>query len=141
QKQLARAEGVQLHAIHYHPRNLLDWRLRRDLRRFVLEGVTVIHFHQPSLIGSITPWFWRDDRAVLIASRHILNSHDKRDIFHRMLYSRLDALVVMSETLKKNVQNTHTLRERQVKTIRLGLDFEIFNPSAVDAAARRRAWG
>jgi hypothetical protein len=67
--------------------------MRSELRRLIGEGVNLIHTHQTSLLGSIVPWIWKSPQVALIATRHMMSTHNKRDIFHGAIYSRVDALV------------------------------------------------
>ena len=139
---LSKEKDLCLHPIAFQPRNYFDFKLRKKLLKIVREeGINLIHTHQTSLVGSITPWFWKERQMVLMASRHIMSNHSKRDPFHTLIYRRLDALIVMSETLRQNVVHTQRLRERQLKTVRLGLDFEKFDPDRVDAKRQRAQWG
>ncbi|MBC7692789.1 MAG: glycosyltransferase family 4 protein [Methylotenera sp.] len=135
---------VKLEVLDYRPRDYFDFNLKKDLTRLcdpMHEGINVVHLHQTSLLGSVTPWLWNRPEVTVFASRHIMNNHDKRNFFHRMIYGRLDALIVMSQTLRKNVLATHPLRERQVKVVNLGLDFVRFDPAVVDAQRQRAEWG
>lgn len=141
QKRLKAESTVKLLPIHFRPRSFLDFKMRAELRGLLNEGVNLIHLHQTSFLGSVIPWLWRRPNLVLMATRHIMNNHDKRNMFHAAIYGRLDALVVMSQALKENVLATHALRERQLKIIHLGLDFDQFSHARVDATKQREAWG
>lgn len=132
---------VEVVPLDYRPRNLLDLKLRRDLTRLVAEGTNLIHIHQPSLLGSIVPWIWSSPQLALLATRHIMNNHNKKDFFHRALYSRVDSLIVMSQALRRNVLETHAIREKDLKVVNLGIDFEIFDPVRVCPLSQRAAWG
>ena len=138
---LAKQKGVTLIPLDFRPRDYFDFKMRAELKRLIIEGVNVIHLHQPSLLGSVSPWLWAHRQVALFASRHIMSNHDKRDFFHRAIYRRLDALVVMSQTLKRNVVQTHPVKERQVRVVNLGIDFERFDPERVDPAKQRAQWG
>ncbi len=127
--------------IAFAPRNHFDLNLRGILKRFRADGVNVIHLHQPSLLGSFAPFLWRDRSTALFATRHIMNNHFKTDFYHRALYSRLDALLAISETVKQNVLETHAIKETRVKVVNLGLDFERFDPKQVNAREQRARWG
>lgn len=137
---LAHRKEVQVVPLYFRPRDYFDFKLKKELAWHIEDGVTLIHTHQPTLLGTISPWLWRYPRVALFATRHIMNNHNKRDFFHRMIYSRLDELLVMSETLKANVLATHPVREKHVKVVRLGLDFEKFDPATVDVKAQRAVW-
>lgn len=138
---LVKQPGIGIVPIQYRPRDYFDLKLKRDLEGLLASGTNLVHLHQPTLLGSVAPWLYKHKQVPLFASRHIMNGHDKRDIFHHLLYRRLDALVVMSQALKRNVLDTHPLKERQVKVVNLGLDFERFDPARVDADRQRADWG
>ena len=133
---------VEILPISYRPRDYFDFKLRSELNQIIeSDRINLVHCHQPSLLASVVPWLWSREKVVIIASRHIMNRHNKRNPFHALIYKRLDALVGMSETLKANVLATHSIREKQVKVIHYGLDFDLFDPERVDSRAQRAAWG
>jgi glycosyltransferase involved in cell wall biosynthesis len=138
---LAGQKKVGVLPLDFQPRNYFDFKMKSKLEELVdSKGVNLVHTHQTSLLGSISPWLWKRRSVALLASRHIMNNHDKRDFFHRAIYSRLDGLVVMSQTLKRNVLDTHPLQERKVRVVNLGLDFDAFDPDKVDVKAQRARW-
>ena len=138
---LKEAGEVSLLVLPQRPRDFLDFGMRALLHDLVHEGVNLIHTQQTSLLASIVPWVWTEKNLVVLASRHIMNNHNKRGIFHTTIYSRLDGFIVMSQSLRDNVLDTHRLRDRQLKVIHLGLDFEVFDPEIVDAKKQRAIWG
>jgi glycosyltransferase involved in cell wall biosynthesis len=138
---LAHRKEITVLPLSFRPRDYFDFKMRQEIQRLLGEGVNLFHCHQTSLLGSITPWLWGKADVAVFASRHIMNRHNKRNPFHRAIYAPLDALIVMSQTLRKNVMDTHPLRERQVKVVNLGLDFDRFNPDRVDPARQRAQWG
>lgn len=133
--------SIQLVPIEYKPRNLFDFKLRQTLHQQIHEGVNLIHCHQTSLLGSVVPWLWAYSRVCLLATRHILSTHNKRNLFHTLLYSRVDALLVMSHMLRRNVLETHRINERKVRVVNLGLDFSKFDPERVEVRLQRKEWG
>ncbi len=138
---LAHRKEVKVIPLQFSPRDYFDWKMRTELRRHFSEGVNLIHLHQPSLLGSVIPWIWRRPEIAMVASRHIMSNHNKKDFFHRCLYSRLDSLIVVSQTLRRNVLDTHPIREKHVKVVNLGLDFDRFDPDRVDPLRQRAVWG
>ena len=137
---LAKRKEVITVPLNFRPRDFFDFKLRNELYRQFKEGVNLIHSHQTSLLGSIVPWIWNKAGISAFASRHIMNNHNKRNFFHAAVYSRLDALIVMSNTLRKNVLETHPLREKQIKVVKLGLDFDRFDSSKVNPSMQRARW-
>jgi len=138
---LAKRKEVQVVPVSFKPKNFFDLKLRAELNRLIQSGINLIHTHQPSLLPSIVPWIWRKPEISMLATRHIMNNHNKRNFFHAALYSRLDALIVMSNTLRQNVLETHAIPEHRVKVINLGLDFTRFDPARVDSLRQRTLWG
>ncbi len=132
---------LKLVPVGFEPRDLFDFQMRAQLLEMIVGGITLVHSHQTSLLGSVVPWIWKYSRVALIASRHIMNAHNKRTLFHRIIYSRVDALLAMSQALRKNILQTHPLPERKVHVVNLGLDFDRFDPSKVDPRKQRSAWG
>lgn len=137
---LAHRKEVEVVPLDFRPRNAFDFKLRRELNRILKQGVNLIHAHQTTLLGSIVPWLWNHPSVPLIAMRHIMNDHDKKDLFHRIIYNRVDSLVVMSRALQRNVLETHPVSLSKVKIINLGLDFSRFDPLKVDASIQRAEW-
>jgi glycosyltransferase involved in cell wall biosynthesis len=70
-----------------------------------------------------------------------MNNHNKRDLLHRLLYRRVDFLIVMSHMLRRNVLETHAFREKDIKVVNLGLDFVEFDPDRVNPTPQRTIWG
>jgi len=136
---------VILLPLSFSPKNYFDWTIRGELHRLLEEdGVNLIHTHQTSLLGSLVPWLWGRSDVALVATRHIMNGHNKKDFFHRALYRRLDSLMVVSESVRRNILETHPLGRNRVKVVRLGLDFKLFDPTAPTkqaVASLRAAWG
>jgi glycosyltransferase involved in cell wall biosynthesis len=138
---LAHRPEITVVPVDFKPRNYFDPRMKAELARLIDDGVNLIHTHQTSLVGSIVPWLWRRPYVAMIATRHMMSGHDKKNLFHRMFYRRLDCLMVISRALKLNVMQTHPIRERYVKIVNLGLDFDRFDPDKVNPSAQRAAWG
>ncbi len=127
--------------LDFEPRDYFDLHMRSLLHRQMQEGVSLVHSQQISLLWNIAPWLWSHPRVALFASRYLISEQDKRNIFQRAIYGRLDGLLVMSESLRRNVLATHPIRERRVRLVSPGLNFEEFDPGRVDAHAKRASWG
>jgi glycosyltransferase involved in cell wall biosynthesis len=140
-RHLASRTEVKTLPISFRPRNYFDLGMRSEVRRMIGNGSNLLHTHQTSILGSIVPWIWSEPSVSMIATRHIMNAHQKRSFLHRAIYRRVDALLVMSNTLRRNVIDTHAIAERKVKVVSLGLDFDRFDPSYVDRMAPRTQWG
>ncbi len=125
-----------------HVRNYFDTGLFRQLRHLIDEdGVNLIHCHQTSLLGSIVPALIARRHVALVVSRHILNSHNKRDPLHALLYRRLDYMLVLSQTMRRNLATTFPLPEKKLRIVNLSIDMDRFNPNVVNRAEMREQWG
>jgi len=123
------------------PREFLDLEFRKLMLRQVSEGISVIHTQQIGLLWNVSPWLWSRPKIALFASRYLISEQDKRNVLQRAIYGRLDGLLVMSESLRRNVLATHPIRERRVRLVSPGLDFSKFAPEKVDPHAKRASWG
>lgn len=140
-KALASRSEVKVVPLGFRPRNYFDFKMKAEIERHVGDGINLIHTHQTSILGSIVPWLWRRPTVAMVATRHIMSGHNKKNFFHRAFYRRVDCLMVISRSLKLNVMQTHPIRERFVKVVNLGLDFDRFDPDKVNPAAQRASWG
>ncbi len=134
-----RALGVV--SLSFRPRNVLDLRLGRWIRSEIKRGCNLIHLHQSSYLGSIVPWCLGKEPVTVVMSRHILSDHSKKSPVHRFLYGRVDGVLTMSGPVKKNIIDTHPLRDSQVHIVPYGLDLTRFDPSKVNGKKTRASWG
>ncbi len=136
----ARYPKLELVALTDRPRDVLDFQFRGFLREQIADEVNLVHSHHTSLLSSLSPWLLSYPRIALLASRYLMASNDKHDLFHRLIYGRLDSLLVTGEALKQNVVETHPIKERRVRVVNPGLDCSRFDPALVNAASRRQSW-
>jgi D-inositol-3-phosphate glycosyltransferase len=122
-------------------RNYFDMGLFRQLRQLIDEdGINLIHLHQTSILGSVVPPLWRRRHVALVVSRHILNSHNKRDPVHAVIYRRVDYMLVLSHTMRRNLASTFPLPEKKLRIVNLAIDMDRFNPGIVDPVPCREEW-
>jgi glycosyltransferase involved in cell wall biosynthesis len=138
---LGKYSEIELVLLDQEPQDLLDLKLKKVLQDEMKAGVSVIHTHQTSILGSIVPWMVSFPHVSLVVSRHIMNNHNKKTLFHRAIYRRVDSFLVMSQALKQNVLETHPMHERKIHVVNLGLDFDRFDPVKVDPRKQRALWG
>lgn len=125
-----------------HVRNYFDGGLWKQLRQLIDEdGVNLVHCHQTSILGAVVPALLRRPHVALVVSRHILNSHNKKDPLHALLYRRVDYMLVLSQTMRRNLAQTFPLPEKKLRIVNLAIDLDRFNPNVVDRGAMRDQWG
>jgi glycosyltransferase involved in cell wall biosynthesis len=123
-------------------RNYFDPGLFRQLRYLIdEEGVNLVHCHQTSLLGSVVPPLMARRHVALVVSRHILNSHNKRDPVHALIYRRVDYMLVLSQTMRRNLASTFPIPEKKLRIVNLCIDMERFNPNTVNRTLMREEWG
>ncbi len=131
--------------LRYSPeavRNYFDSALWRLLHELVdKEGVNLVHCHQTSILGAVVPPLMRRPHVAIVVSRHILNSHNKKDPLHALLYRRVDYILVLSQTMKRNLLTTFPVPEKKLRIVNLSIDLERFNPNLVDRETMREEWG
>ncbi len=121
-------------------RNYLDASMLKLIRHLVdEEGVNLIHCHQTSILGSIAPALFGRNHVALVVSRHILNSHNKRDPVHALLYRRVDYILVLSRTMRRNLATTFPVPEKKLRIVNLSIDLDVFNPNLVNGRDSFRA--
>lgn len=136
-------ESPQIHRVYceQNVRNYFDTGFLSLIRRMVdQEGVNLIHCHQTTILGSVVPALWARRHVALVVSRHILNSHNKRDPLHAILYRRVDYMLVLSKTMRQNLAGTFPLPEKKLRIVNLATDMERFNPNMVERGQMRDEW-
>src|SRR3954447_22508204 len=68
---------IQIIPLEFVPRNYFDLKLKAELQKLIRGGVILIHTHQTSLMGSISPWLWNHRQVAFFATRHMMNNHIK----------------------------------------------------------------
>lgn len=137
-------ESPQIRLIYSddHVRNYFDGGLWRQLRHLIdHDAVNLVHCHQTTILGSVVPALLNRRHVALVVSRHILNSHNKRDPLHALLYRRVDYMLVLSQTMRRNMAATFPLPEKKLRIVNLSIDLDRFNPNTVDRTEMRQIWG
>lgn len=123
-------------------RNYFDMGMWRQIRHLVDdEKVNIVHCHQTTIMGAVVPPLMARPHVALVVSRHIMNSHNKKDPLHAILYRRVDYMLVLSQTMRQNMAATFPLPEKKLRIVNLAIDLDRFNPNLVDRMEMRREWG
>jgi len=78
-------------------------------------------------------------RPALILHKHIASAGNKKDLMHRALYGRLDAVIAVSDFVKKSLLASCPVEPAKVRVLHFGLDPERFAaPGDVDQSERAR---
>lgn len=137
-------DSPQVRVVYCPPkvRNYFDRGLWRQLRQLIDgEKVNLVHCHQTSILGAVVPPLMARPHVALVVSRHILNSHNKKDPIHALIYRRVDYVLVLSQTMRRNLLATLPVPEKKLRVVNLAIDLERFNPGLIDRMELRREWG
>lgn len=137
-------ESPQIRLLYcpHRVRNYFDAGMWRQIRFLVdHEGVNLVHCHQTTILGAVVPALMARPNVALVVSRHIMNSHNKKDPLHAILYRRVDYMLVLSQTMRQNMAATFPLPEKKLRIVNLAIDLERFNPNLVDRTEIRKEWG
>jgi glycosyltransferase involved in cell wall biosynthesis len=127
--------------IEKKPRENFDLEMKSILDEHIKIGINTIHVFGTNFLGSILPWvFWKRNVSIIVSEgprvkksiRHLLQS---------FFYSRIDAIIVPSLTLKKRIQIMRPKLLSKIRVVHPGLDFRIFNAENYDSKILREKWG
>ncbi len=124
------------------PRRNLDWELREVLSREIGRyKVGLVHCCDTDHLGSILPWMMKFPKIPVVVSEGPKVQKRIRHVFQSLFYSRVDALLVPTSTLRKRVAQMRPVLSNKVRVVHPGLDFNIFNPEHFDFKLLRNKWG
>ena len=127
--------------LEHAPRRNLDRSLRDHLTREISQGIGIIHAYDTNYLGSILPWMVKHTTVPVIVSEGPKVQKKLRHLFQSFFYSRLDAVLVPSRTLKKRISAMRPVLASRTRVVHPGLDFNIFNPEHFDFTVLRKKWG
>ncbi len=123
------------------PRRNLDRGIRELLANEISKGIGIIHAYDTNYLGSILPWMLKHQNVPVIVSEGPKVQKKIRHLFQSFFYSRLDAVLVPSRTLKKRISAMRPILGNRTRVVHPGLDFNIFNPDHFDFKVLRNKWG
>lgn len=105
------------------------------------EKIEIVHVHQSCDLGLVAPALWRMPEVKLIFSSYMQTASDKKDIYHRLEYGRVDRMLVGCEIVKKNALNNLPIEPARLKVLPYGLDLKKFDPKNQKTGLFRKAIG
>lgn len=134
-------ERKNIRTIRASPRRFLDRTLREVLRSEIEGGIGLVHAWSTNHLGSILPWMFRHPSVPVVVSEGPKVQKRIRHVFQSFFYSRIDAILVPSTTLKKRISQMRPILGNRLRVVHPGLDFNIFNPDHFDFKLLRQKWG
>jgi glycosyltransferase involved in cell wall biosynthesis len=124
------------------PRKYLDIHLREYLNMEIGRyKVGVVHCCDTDHLGSVLPWMLKYPKVPIVVSEGPSVQKRIRHFFQSFFYSRIDALLVPTSTLRKRVAQMRPILSNKIRVVHPGLDFNIFNPDHFDFKLLRNKWG
>ena len=80
-------------------------------------------------------------RAPLLLTKHVGSGISKKDIFHRMLYSRVNMALAISGVIKRNLAETTPLPVEKIELLHDSIDTFRFDPAKTDKNMVRNEFG
>jgi len=113
-------------------------RLLRLVRR---ERIDILLFMRSEdiHIGSIIKVF--HPSVSLVFYQQMQSGHDKRDMLHTWIYSKLSLWISLTQRMKDNVCRFTRLEADKVTVLPLGTDLQRFDPARFDRTEARRHFG
>ncbi|NDG84453.1 MAG: glycosyltransferase [Proteobacteria bacterium] len=141
EKGLRALDAARVVTLEHPPRRNLDRGVRDLLMAEIQKGAGIIHAYDTNYLGSILPWMLRHPKVPVIVSEGPKVQKKLRHIFQSFFYSRLDAVLVPSATLKKRIAAMRPVLANRTRVVHPGLDFKVFNPDQFDFKVLRQKWG
>ncbi len=124
------AEALQINTEQLFSKDIhLPATIRQIIRLLKEQHFEVIHTHLSHDLWSLVPALrWSGNNTRLFMTKRMASSIQKKDIFHRFLYQRLDKVLTISDFINKNIVDTCPVPAEKVFTLYNGLQLEKYAP-------------
>jgi len=122
---------------YVHPR--IVWHLSRIIAR---HRIDIIHCQLSKDIATVVPALTLSRRRIpLVLSKRVGSYINKKDMFHRFTYNRVDRVLAISEVIHKNVLETTPMTPDRVLTLHDAIDTNFFSLQQADRQKVRKELG
>jgi glycosyltransferase involved in cell wall biosynthesis len=102
----------------------------------------IIHSHYSNDLWSVIPAIKQSkSKAKLVLTKAMESGVSKKDLLHRQLYKRVDAIIAISKYIAANVEKTTPVPKTKITIINDAVDTNIFNPSLFNRKKLREERG
>jgi glycosyltransferase involved in cell wall biosynthesis len=113
----------------------------RDTIREFLEADVIIT-HKNSFVKKFLPaLFLKRKRKIIMFQHFSLTKSKKKDIYHKIIYSKVDLFIPMCKSIEKRIKENWAVPPEKIKTIYPGVDTEKFSPSEIIRYKKREELG
>jgi glycosyltransferase involved in cell wall biosynthesis len=114
----------------------------RKINKYFNNNYDIIHTRITHDLWSIVPALnLSKNKEPLILTINMETGFDKKDIFHRYLYRRVNKVFTVSDYLRKNVLKHYPFSEQIVEVMHDGYMPDLFDKSAYDKEKIRKEFG
>ena len=123
--------GIKVHTLkfrkYFSPISI--YRLNKLVRR---NSYDLIHAESSKDLWLIVPALrLASCKTPLLMTKHVGSYINKKDLFHRWIYKRVNAVLAISQVIKLNLLQTTTLDSAHILLLYDSIDTERFNPAKV----------
>ncbi|MBA4311136.1 MAG: hypothetical protein C0417_00750 [Chlorobiaceae bacterium] len=100
-------------------------KLRSVIRK---NDIDVLHVHMSrDLVHAYFASSMMKKRPIIILQKQVSSKVSKKDLFHRLIYSRVDKIFVLSNFLCENILNTCPVDEKKIIVIPGGINTDLYS--------------
>lgn len=113
------------------------------LKRFLIQNhIDLIHTQFSKDLWIISPALMLIKKKIpLVLTKQLGSFVKKKDLFHRLIYKKIDKAIAISSVIKQNLIETTPLGEEKIVIIPNVIDFKKFNPSKYNREKIRKELG
>jgi glycosyltransferase involved in cell wall biosynthesis len=136
----AEEENVPAHSFKWTDLNtpVNIFRVKKIIRNFRPQ---IIHAQLSHDLWTIVPAMGRKAKVALVHTRRMAASRNKKDVFHKLLYKKLDVLLCISTFIKENAIQYLPVHAEKVNIHFNGLSLRQYNPDQYDKLQSRSELG
>ncbi len=133
--------GIKTYALKFrkifNPVNL--YKMNKLIRK---NNYDLIHAESSGDLWLIVPSLkWSAYKTPLLMTKHVGSFINKKDIFHRWIYKRVDVVLAISQVIKSNLLKTTPLDETRILLLYDSIDTGRFDPALVKEKTVRKEFG
>ena len=126
----------------FRPFEYVDLRAITAIRSFVKEkNIDIANVSHSADLGLVAPALWRLPSVKLIFASYMQTVNEKKDIYHRLEYNRVDQMLVSGQIMKKYACDNLPIAPAKVKVLPYGLDLRKFEPQTQVTGQFRKKYG
>jgi len=91
-------------------------------------GYDIVHAHMSKDLGVIVPALWKSKLPKLFFSLHMIVPSPKKDLYHRIQYSRVNKIFALGEAGERSARENLPIDKKRVMELPYGIETEKYKP-------------